>query len=195
MTVKSPARNRRDDLLQAAEALLREQGPHALSLRDIAQRSGTSTQAVYTEFGGKPGLADALYREGYRRLARQLSGVSRDLAPIERIRALCRAYRDTALANPHFYELMTGHPIPEFVPPAESRQIAAATFDVIIYAVERAMASGHLEAPSPRLVAEMLWTAGHGYLSLVLHGLRPDDEARAELIADIVLEYFASTAT
>ena len=190
MNVNSSAvGTRRRELLEAAEEILRTKGPHALSLRDIAERSGTSTQAVYTEFGGKPGLADALYREGYRRLAERLSAVSQDLPVIDRIRALCGAYRETALANPHFYELMSGRPIPEYEPPVESRRYAAATFDVLIDAIQAAVDAGALTVESPRELAGLLWTAGHGHLSLVLNGLRPDDPVQWELV-DIILERY-----
>ncbi len=182
--------DRRQELLEAAEELLRSAGPHALSLRDIAERSGTSTQAVYTEFGGKPGLADALYREGYRRLAENLAAVSAELPPVERIRELCFAYRDTALANPHFYELMSGRPIPEYDPPTESRREAAATFDVLIDAIQAAVDAGELHVQSPRELAGLLWTAGHGYVSLTLHGLLPEDRSQGDRLADIILREF-----
>ena len=183
---------RRQELLEAAEELLRSSGPHALSLRDIAERSGTSTQAVYTEFGGKPGLADALYREGYRRLAENLAAVSSDLSPLDRVRALCLAYRDTALANPHFYELMSGKPIPEYDPPVESRRMAAATFDILVDAIQSAVDARELDVASPKELAGMLWTAGHGHLSLVLHGLRPNDSAQWDLLGDIILGRYAT---
>ena len=42
-------------VFSAAEHLLHADGPHALSVRHIAELAGTSTQAVYTEFGGKAG--------------------------------------------------------------------------------------------------------------------------------------------
>src|SRR4028118_1227581 len=48
--------------------LIAGEGPPALSLRRLAAAAGGSTQLVYTLFGGKPGLADALYAEGFRRL-------------------------------------------------------------------------------------------------------------------------------
>ena len=62
----------RDRVLRVADELLDTEGPDALSLRRIADLADTSTQAVYTQFGGKPGLADAMYRSGYQRLADEL---------------------------------------------------------------------------------------------------------------------------
>src|SRR5438105_9415646 len=61
--------DRRRPVLESAARLLAEEGPHGLSLRRIAAEAGGSTQLVYTLFGGKPGLADALYAEGFGRLS------------------------------------------------------------------------------------------------------------------------------
>ena len=47
-------------LLAVAERLLQERGTAALSLREVADGAGTSTQAVYTLFGSKEGLLGAL---------------------------------------------------------------------------------------------------------------------------------------
>src|SRR5664279_4798582 len=47
-------------LLDAAEALVDEGGLRALSVRAVADRSGTTTRAVYSLFGSKAGLVAAL---------------------------------------------------------------------------------------------------------------------------------------
>jgi AcrR family transcriptional regulator len=157
-------------VLVAAERLLRTEGPHGLSLRRIAELAGTSTQAVYTQFGGKAGLADALYREGYRRLDEGLAEVDTTLEPLERIRALSEAYRSNALAHPHLYEVMTGRPLPEYDPPAASRRRARRTLQPLIDALAEAVDRGELVG-DPREIAGRMWAAGHGFVSLVIHGL------------------------
>lgn len=161
-------------LVEVAESLLREEGPHAVSLRRVAEAAGTTTQAVYTSFGGKPGLIDALYREGYRRLADRLDDVEQPADPIERIRALGAAYRESALADPHLYELMTAHPIAGYEPPVASRREARATLQPLVDAARNAVDAGMLDG-EPREIAHLLWAAGHGFVGLELHGLAPDD--------------------
>lgn len=165
-------------LVEVAETLLREEGPHAVSLRRVAQAAGTTTQAVYTGFGGKPGLIDALYREGYRRLAVRLAAVDHDAPPIDRIRSLGDAYRHQALADPHLYELMTAHPIAGYEPPGSSRREARATLEPLVEAARDAVDAGLLVG-EPTAIAHLLWASGHGFVSLELHGLAPDgpDEA------------------
>lgn len=186
--------NRREELLAAAEDILSTQGVHALSLRDIAARSGHSTQGVYTEFGGKPGLIDALYREGYARLARALADVEASLPPLERVSAAAHAYRSSALASPHLYDLMTSNPVAEYLPPPASRAEAEATFDVLVSAIRDAIDAGELKAESARRIAHLLWTVGHGHLSLVIHGMQPDDPDTWDLLFDIVIDRFRPDA-
>lgn len=168
----------RERVLRVADEVLDAAGPDALSLRKIAELAGTSTQAVYTQFGGKPGLADAMYRSGYQRLADELDALPGLTDPIEQLRALALAYRRVALANPEHYKLMTGRPIADYDPPRDSLRFAASTMEPLVDTVRAACASGALEG-DPRTVAMRLWAAGHGRVSLELHGLVEvdDDEA------------------
>ena len=55
-------------MLDTARALLESDGPGALSVRRIAAEAGISTMNVYSRFGGKGGVVDELYCEGFGRL-------------------------------------------------------------------------------------------------------------------------------
>src|SRR4051812_15130775 len=55
-------------LLDAAGELLLAEGAEGMTTRRLAAMAGTTTQAIYTEFGGKEGIARAMYREGFARL-------------------------------------------------------------------------------------------------------------------------------
>jgi len=55
----------REQLLAAAERLIIEGGPDALSVRGVADKAGTSTRAVYSIFGSKDGLVAALAQVAY----------------------------------------------------------------------------------------------------------------------------------
>ena len=176
--VTAPEETMRDRVLRVADELLAAEGPDALSLRKIADLAGTSTQTVYTQFGGKPGLADAMYRSGYQRLADEIDALPNIDDPIERMRTYSFAYRRVAIANPEHYKLMTGRPIADYDPPRDSLRFAASTMEPLVDAVRAACAAGVLEG-DPRTVAMRLWAAGHGRVSLELHGLVEvdDDEA------------------
>ena len=59
-------------LLQAAVEAIDEVGPAAVSLRDLARRTGVSHAAPAHHFGDKAGLLTAVATDGFRRLAATL---------------------------------------------------------------------------------------------------------------------------
>jgi AcrR family transcriptional regulator len=59
-------------LLQAAVETIAEAGPAAVSLRDLARRTGVSHAAPAHHFGDKAGLLTAVATDGFRRLAATL---------------------------------------------------------------------------------------------------------------------------
>ena len=177
----------RERVLRVADELLASSGPDGLSLRKIAELADTSTQAVYTQFGGKAGLADAMYRSGYQRLAAELGALPPIDEPIERLRELGLAYRRVALANPEHYKLMTGRPIADYDPPRDTLRFALSTMAPLIDAVRVGCESGLLDG-DPRAIAMRFWAAGHGRVSLELHGLVPVDEAEANEYFDRLID-------
>jgi AcrR family transcriptional regulator len=55
-------------LRAAAERLVAEGGPDALSVRAVADEAGTTTRAVYSLFGSKDGLVAALAQTAFEKL-------------------------------------------------------------------------------------------------------------------------------
>ena len=55
-------------LIAAAERLVADGGPDALSVRAVAEIAGTTTRAVYSLFGSKDGLVDALAQRAFELL-------------------------------------------------------------------------------------------------------------------------------
>jgi AcrR family transcriptional regulator len=169
----------RRTLLDAASRLLVAEGPGALTMRRVAGAVGCSTTVLYTMFRGKEGLADALYREGFERLRRRLEAVA-DGDPLARLGALAHAYRANALAERAYYGVMFQQAIPGFQPSAASLAAARASLEVLARAVRAAMDAGALRAGDPQPVAEVLWAAVHGVVSLELAGHFPDPGAAGD---------------
>lgn len=161
----------RSALLDAAGELLAREGPAALTTRRISAAAGTTTQAIYTRFGGKEGIVRAMYREGYARLAARLRRVPRSDDPLLDLLELGRAYRAAALESPHFYDVMFGRPVPEFTPDEDDLAVARGTHDILAGAVARLADAGLLRpgADADHL-ARWLWAVVHGLVSLELVG-------------------------
>jgi AcrR family transcriptional regulator len=170
----------RRTVLDAASRLLVTEGPQALTMRRVAGAVGCSTTVLYTSFGSKDGLADALFREGFERLRRRLEAVAAGGDPLARLSALAHAYRESALESRSYYGVMFQQAIPGYRPSAASLAAAGASLEVLTDAVRACMAAGALRAGDPRAVAEVLWAAVHGAVSLELAGHFPDPEVAAD---------------
>jgi AcrR family transcriptional regulator len=158
-------------LLDAAGELLHADGPQALTTRRLADAVGTSTQAIYTLFGGKEGIVRAMYREGFDRLEQCLADVPASASPSEYLLGLGRAYRTAALRSPHYYDVMFGRPVPEFEPRADDVERSLATRAVLTNGIVRCIDSGMLSAGAdPAEISAFLWAVAHGLVSLELTG-------------------------
>lgn len=171
-------------ILDAAGRLLAREGTEGLSMRKIAGEVNASTKVLYTMFGGKDGLIEELYVEGFARL-REANELARDAEdPIERLVVRSEVYLDNAIANPHYYRIMFGHPVPGFVPSKDARARTRETFDGLVELVRQAAEAGLLVAElteHPREAAVCLWTTWHGVASLLLAD-RLIDETQARRI-------------
>ncbi|WP_309112466.1 TetR/AcrR family transcriptional regulator [Saccharothrix sp.] len=160
-------------LLDRAGELLSTEGPGALSLRRLAADVNTSTTAVYSLFGGKPALLDALYEEAFRRFGDRLAALPETDDPVEDIVRIGLTYRDSALADPQFYLVMFSKVVPNFTPSEETNAAAAETFTPLVANVGRAVDQGlFVDAPLEHIALAM-WGMVHGLVSLELNGNLP----------------------
>ena len=180
-TVKSHDQDLATRLVDEAGRILAAEGVGALTLRKLAARSGTSTMAVYTLFGDKRGLLTAMHNEGFARL-----GVAMEEAaarsyddPLSALAALGMAYRATAIANPHLYNLMFGGAVPGFVPDPAGQAAADATFTPLVEAVQRCLDAKVLAGADAQTIATYLWAVSHGVVSLAISGKLMVDEEKA----------------
>jgi AcrR family transcriptional regulator len=172
-------------VLDATGRLLVEEGASALTMRRIAGEVNASTQVLYTMFGGKDGLADALYREGFARLTEAHETARPATNPTRRLEDRARRYFENAAANPAYYRVMFFDAIPGFRPSQETLAETWGTFDALAEAVRACARAGAIAprfAEEPREAALTLWSAVHGVASLHVAGHLPDlAEARGIL--------------
>jgi AcrR family transcriptional regulator len=178
----------RQGMLDGATRLLTEEGPAALTVRRVADAVNCSTTLLYTLFGGKDGLANELYLEGFARLKQEF-----ETASLQAARKKCaqdglgplllhaRVYHQYAKRNPSYYRVMFGDAIAGFVPPLASRKRAWESLAVLIQAFEAAMKDGTLAPGNPTAAARLLWAAMHGAVSLELKGYYLKSERADEL--------------
>jgi AcrR family transcriptional regulator len=170
----------RDDaraaLLAAAHDLLAKEGPTALTVRRIAAAAGMSTMNVYSRFGGKDGVLDELFIDGFRRMGDEMGETPMSDDPAADLVTCGRSYRAFAKRNPTYYSLMFDRVVPDFEPSPHALEIALAALDRVTTRVRRAMESGVVRQGDPLEVAAALWACQHGVASLEARGTGDGEE-------------------
>jgi len=158
-------------LLAAAHRLLAEQGSEALTVRRIATEAGMSTMNVYSRFGGKDGVVDELYRDGFDRLFATVNSVPQTDDFAGDLMSMAHAYRQFALDHPTYYKVMFRSAIHDFTPSDEATEVALAGLQVFVERIaagqERGVVRNDESYPASEIAA-WLWASCHGLVSLEL---------------------------
>ena len=131
-------------LLHAAHQVLADEGPFGLTVRRVAQVAGVSTMNVYSRFGGKDGLIEQLFIDGFVRLGEHMKSVPPTDDPVADLRRCRGRYRDFALANRTYYVVMFDSVIPDWRPSPVGEEVAYSALGGMAAAVQRAIDAGQL---------------------------------------------------
>jgi TetR/AcrR family transcriptional regulator, cholesterol catabolism regulator len=115
--------NRRQPLLDAAAALFRGRGFHAVTMREIAREAGMLAGSVYYHFSSKDDLLVSVYEEGVRRITARVEEACHDIAdPWARLEAACRAHTEMLLDESDYARVIL-KVMPEDVPSGHDQLI------------------------------------------------------------------------
>ena len=132
----------RTALLAAAERLIDERGPDAASVRAVADEVGTSTRAIYTVFGSKQGLLEALATRLFEDLIAAIDAVPVTDEPADDLVETGLAFRRTALQHPALYRLVFLRVVPDLELGPDFSQVAYEAFGHMQARVERVAPDG-----------------------------------------------------
>lgn len=170
LKARTPSADVEGAIVEAAERLLEEEGPDALTVRGIATAAGVAPMGVYNHLGGKQGVLDALLVRGFDDLTAAMAGVGGD-DPYEDLAEAGRRYRAFARANPARYRLMFEGSVADHQPSPEALEHATAAFEALEALVRRAVEAGSLAPGDTAEIAQSLWSTVHGAVSLELHSI------------------------
>lgn len=135
----SPSRDRvaerreetRREIVEAAWALADEKGLAEFTLRDVAERVGMRAPSLYTHFGSKHAIYDAMFGQAWAEYEQVARAELADLPPAPRaaVRRVGRVFFDFAVASPARHQLMNQRTVPGFEPSAESYAPAVRVFE------------------------------------------------------------------
>jgi AcrR family transcriptional regulator len=130
-------------LLAAAERLVDEHGPDAASVRAVADEVGTTTRAVYSVFGSKQGLLEALATRLFEELSEAIDAVPMTDDPAaDLVEVGLQGFRKTVLAHPSLYRLVFLRIVPDLELGPEFGQVAYEAFGRMQARVERVHPAG-----------------------------------------------------
>jgi AcrR family transcriptional regulator len=179
-TVRRPYRhgNLPSALRSAARAILDEDGPDVVGLRETARRVGVSATAAYRHFANKEDLLASVAAEGFRELAAAMgTGVPEG----DPLRAVGLAYVEFALQKRGLFRLMFG---PILVERAKYPGLNAAA-DSVFNLLQRIAVSDDEQLREGNAAGMAAWGLVHGLSSLFIDGLVPETYARG--MADAIL--------
>jgi AcrR family transcriptional regulator len=163
----------RRKILRAASEIITKEGFEALSMRKLADRIGYSAGSIYLYFRNRDEIAKELSREGYSLLLEMmLKEKASKKAPPDELRALIRGYVRFGTEHPETYRLiLMGDPVYLEAVFAEKIEDDPATqaYNLLVDAAQRLLAiKEDLSKITPVQLAESLWAAAHGLVSLKL---------------------------
>jgi AcrR family transcriptional regulator len=162
--------NLRQTLLKAARHLFAEEGLDAVSMRKIARAANCSATAIYLHFPDKQALVEELALTEFLDLAQAFAPLAALPDPVERLRAMGRAYAAFALSRPDSYRFLFMTPKPQVSPvrsglrnqPQENAYLLLRAF------LAEALQTGRFrkEFTDPDLLAQTLLCGVHGVVAL-----------------------------
>lgn len=197
-----PGQSRRERLRAATTSQIKitalnhlaRDGSRAISLRAVAREMGVTAGAIYSYFDTREALITALIADLHAALADRLEAACRHAmssGTAAAILAFGRSYREWAIANPRYFDLIHGHPADErqTAPEAAHRApgllagllsrcapapgpaqhgYAWADFDPRLVTLVRAAHPG--ATPAVLALALRLWARIHGLVALEVYG-------------------------
>ncbi|MGW6128730.1 TetR/AcrR family transcriptional regulator [Cellulomonas sp. NPDC055163] len=178
----------RREILEAAATLLEEHGTEqAVTLRAVAREVGIAAPSIYAHFPTREDIVLAVVEDAFAALERHVgsaAGAAPD--PVDRLRAVSRAYVDFAARWPRRYRAMfsgTWTPRPAApqspdVADEHTSLVGAEALGILVAVIGDCATAGRSASTDPFGDAVALWTALHGLAELqpaAPHFPWPDD--------------------
>lgn len=140
MTTASPALDRRarrhdetrQQVLAAAWDLAQRKGIAGLSLRELAAEVGMRAPSLYTYFGSKSAILDAMFAQGYRELDEVYAGLAVDRDdPVDGLTAALRQFLVFCQESLPRYQLMFTRAVPDWEPSGEAYAVSVSSYELM----------------------------------------------------------------
>jgi AcrR family transcriptional regulator len=170
-TIRLRGEERREAILDAAQALYLEHGPVAVSTRRIAEAVGISQPSLYAHFPTKHAITLALSARafGVMEASLEAGGHVPGSGGLAELAGSIRSYIAFALAEPTAYRIAFMVEVAD--PPGEEEVRCLPGYQVysrFAASVAAMQHAGLLRATAPGVLAQSLWAGMHGLCALLL---------------------------
>lgn len=155
-------------LVAAAGAILRKEGPSALTLRAVASATGVSATATYRHFADRRGLIAAVAVEGFRALQGAMLAGSRAAPGRLGLKAVAASYVRFAHEHAAEYRVMFGPEVADMSDLPSLRTTAREVLEFVSQGIAQLQSAGLVRAGDPLRMAAVTWASLHGLVMLSL---------------------------
>lgn len=177
-------------LVEAAASIVRTKGLDALTLREVARRTGVSAAAPYRHFPDRRSLVAAVAERGFVRLQEAMIAGMQSARGRAGLKQVAVAYFEFGLANPAEYRVMFGPEMADTRDFPSLRETGRGVLGGVAEAVTQLQNAGLIGPGDPWLIAVALWSTLHGLVMLALDGQTEgiaDSDALVEEATRIVM--------
>lgn len=119
----------KQEILEATWAIARRDGVGALSLRELADAVGMRAPSLYTYFGSKEAIYDAMFAQGWKALGERVEKLESAPPQDEPFKAEATEFFAFCTEDPARYQLMFQRPMPGFEPSPEAYAASVEVFE------------------------------------------------------------------
>jgi AcrR family transcriptional regulator len=178
----------REEVLLAARRIVLEEGFEALTMRKIAEAIEYAPGTIYLYFESRDAIAFELCRAGFEAFLAALAPAAAIADPVDRLRELGRRYVRFGIENQETYRLIFMQE-PKYASEAFQEDADAEdspgkqALGILVAIFEELRGAGRLKTDAdPTALAEMIWTAVHGIVSLKITYDRHPETSTDELL-------------
>jgi len=190
--------NLKDELLNIAFEFIHKNGVENLTLKILAEETGTSRSAIYRHFSSKDELIETIIEKGFEEFDNAVSPILKDIEkPLaDRFYLSGKKYIEFAIDNRNLYTLLFGKKyadIRERI--VDIKDDDCSGFGTLKLAIEEGQKSGIVKNDDSYKQAIVIWSSLHGLASLIINGFMNIEEIYEEVYNDMFKTLLAGIVT
>jgi AcrR family transcriptional regulator len=180
--------NLKEEFLKIAFEFIHNDDIENLTLKILADKTGTSRSAIYRHFSSKDELIKSIIETGFDEFDKELSPVllDKEISLIDRFYISTKAYILWAKNNPNLYRLLFGK---KYSSVRESfisiKDNSSDAFLSLKLAIEEGQKDGIIKKEDSYKQAIIIWASLHGLSSLIIDDFLDVQEIYEELYNDM----------